>query len=167
MLDTTKILIDGSLIALAFIALLLASGLCNPRLFLNKGDLPEDILAAVPPKTARERRQSIWLGIPLIVVMVALPFYSTYSFALQNPGVGYWLVFAHFFLVVLIPNLVDLFLIDWLILCTITPSFFVYAGTEGFAGYKDYGFHLRQHAKALPVLTLFIAALAWLVLAIA
>ncbi len=40
-------------------------------------------------------------------------------------------------------NLVDLLLIDWLLICTITPKFAVIPGTEGMAGYKDYVFHLR------------------------
>jgi hypothetical protein len=166
MLDTTKILVDGGLISLFFVVAILGMALYNPRLFLNKGDIPADILAAVPPKTERERRQAIWLGIPFMLVVVLGAFYSAYTFAVQNPGVGYWLIFAHLFLVALIPNLVDLVLLDWLLFCTINPSFFVYEGTEGFAGYKDYGFHLRMHAKGFPILVLLIALMAWVVLAV-
>jgi len=40
-------------------------------------------------------------------------------------------------------NMVDWLLIDWLIFCTITPSFVVLAGTEGMAGYKNYAMHFR------------------------
>lgn len=37
-------------------------------------------------------------------------------------------------------NLVDWLILDWLIVCTITPRFMVLPGTEGMAGYKNYGF---------------------------
>ena len=40
-------------------------------------------------------------------------------------------------------NLVDLLVMDWLIVCTITPRFLVLPGTEGMAGYKDYRTHPR------------------------
>jgi len=39
-------------------------------------------------------------------------------------------------------NVVDLLLLDWP-LVAVVPRFMVLAGTEGSAGYKDYGFHFR------------------------
>lgn len=163
MLDVTKILVDGSLFALIFSVIIVGVVIYNPRLMLNPGDIPADILAAVPPKTKEEHRQALWLGIPFILVLVVLPVYSAYSFALQNPQAGYWTLFLHTFFVALIPNLVDLVILDWLVFCTITPSVFVYPGTEGFAGYKDYGFHLRAHVRAFPVQVVVVAVLAGLV----
>jgi hypothetical protein len=55
-------------------------------------------------------------------------------------------------------------LVDWLLLNTITPKWVVFPGTEGFAGYKDYGFHLRAHLRALPAQVLGAAVTAGLVL---
>ena len=63
--------------------------------------------------------------------------------------------------VLLIPFFVDLLILDWLIFCTITPSFAVYPGTEGFAGYKDYGFHLKAHARGILLLIPTCTAVAW------
>jgi hypothetical protein len=40
-------------------------------------------------------------------------------------------------------NLVDWLILDWLIICTITPSFVVLPGTEGMAGYKNYWMHFK------------------------
>lgn len=167
MLDVTKILVDGGLFALIFTVYILALVIYNQRLILNPGDIPADILAAVPPKTEEEQRLSVWLGIPFFILMLGIPAYSTYTFALQNPAAGYWLLFGHIFFVSLIPNLFDLIVLDWLLFCTIQPSFFVFPGTEGFFGYRDYGFHLRQHAKAFPILVVVIAVVAWVVLLIA
>jgi len=39
-----------------------------------------------------------------------------------------------------VPHPVNVVL-DWLIFVTIQPDFVVIPGTEGLAGYKDYGFH--------------------------
>jgi hypothetical protein len=163
MLDFTRILIDGGLLMLIFMVMILAIGITNPRLMLNKGDIPDDILAAVPPKTEREKRLSRWWGIPLIAVMFGLPLYSTFNFALQNPGAAFATLYWHTFLVTLMPNLGDLVILDWFLFCTITPRFLVYVGTEGFAGYKDYGFHLRGHLKALPAIAIVVAGLAGMV----
>ena len=35
------------------------------------------------------------------------------------------------------------FVLDWLLLCTITPSWAIVPGTEGNPGNKDYAFHFR------------------------
>jgi hypothetical protein len=58
------------------------------------------------------------------------------------------------------PFIVDLLVFDWLIMNTWTPSFVVYPGTEGFAGYKDYMFHARAHVRGLVGLLVFAALIA-------
>jgi hypothetical protein len=113
----------------------------------------------VPPRTAEEARQGKLLAAPLFVLMLAIPAWSAVTFARQA-GAGYWPLFAHTYLVLLVPFLADLLVIDWLILNTITPKFFVYPGTEGFAGYKDYGFHLRAHLRGLVLLVALAAPVA-------
>jgi hypothetical protein len=61
----------------------------------------------------------------------------------------------------------DLVLLDWLVLNTLTPKWAIYPGTEGFTGYKDYGFHGRAHLKAFPLLLFgaFISASLTLIIA--
>jgi len=154
MLDISKILIDGGILSALFVVLVLAIAAYNPRLFLNKGDVPPDILAAVPPKTGPEKRLANWLGIPLFMILILGPIYSTYTRALAAPNAGFVSLYLHALLVLLLPTLADLILVDWLILNTFTPKMFVYPGTEGFTGYKDYGFHLRGHLKVFPMMLL-------------
>jgi hypothetical protein len=166
MLDYTKILIDGGVLAVLFSAAVLAIGVFKPRAFLDASNVPADILAAVPARTAEEARQGKLLAAPLFVLMLAIPAYSAVTFA-QQAGAGYWVLLAHTYLVLLVPFLADLLIIDWLILNTITPKFFVYPGTEGFAGYKDYGFHLRAHLRGLVLLVLLAAPVAAAALALA
>jgi energy-converting hydrogenase Eha subunit B len=52
-------------------------------------------------------------------------------------------VFIDIFTLFIVFNIVDLLILDWLIFCTLTPKFMILPGTEGMAGYKDYGFHFR------------------------
>ena len=163
MVDISKTLVDGGILTGFFLALILGLAIYNPRLFLNKSDVPADIFAAVPPKTEKEKRQSKWLGIPLFLLLIGGPLYSTYTLSLQNPGLSFFPLFWHAFLVLLMPTLGDLFLVDWLLLNTLTPRFFVYPGTEGFAGYKDYGFHLKAHLRFFPMLPIGAAIIAVIV----
>ncbi|MEX2161315.1 MAG: hypothetical protein WD751_05305 [Anaerolineales bacterium] len=163
MLDLNKLLLDGGLMTAAFMTLVVLVAVYKPRLFLNKEDLPADIMAAVPPKTEAEKRQAVLLGIPLFTILIGGMLYSTYTFYLQS-GSGFFALFLHALIIILTIAISDLVLLDWLVLNTITPKWVVFPGTEGFAGYKDYGFHLRAHLKALPAQVLGAAITAGLVL---
>jgi hypothetical protein len=162
-----RILRDGTIFSLAGSLYLLALLWHNPRLVLNEGDYPPDVLAAAPPKTDDEQRQAIVWGIPFLLWSFAFPLASARSLKRDLGGqVSFRELFLHVFGVLNVFNLTDLIVLDWLVFCTLTPGFLVIPGTEGLAGYKDYGFHLKGHmARGLPLLVLSaaaIAAVAWL-----
>lgn len=50
-----------------------------------------------------------------------------------------------------IGNAYDLLVLDWLVICYITPDLVVIAGTEGNPGYKDYKFHFYGFLKGLVI----------------
>jgi hypothetical protein len=157
MLDFNKILIDGGIMTAAFLATALMIAYFRPRLFLNKEDIPADILAAVPPKTEDEKRLAVWTSIPLFVILIGGTLYSTFTFY-QQSGAGFVALYLHALIILVMISVSDLVLLDWLLLNTWTPKWVIFPGTEGFAGYKDKGFHGRAHLKALPLL-LFGAAI--------
>lgn len=163
MLDLQKLLIDCTIMIIGFTSIVLYIGMYKPRLFLKKDDVPPDILAVVPPRTEAEKRQAVWLSIPLFVIMIGGMLYSTYTFGLQS-GAGFLPLFLHALVVILVISTFDLVFIDWLVLNTFTPKWAVYPGTEGFAGYKDYGFHGRAHLRVLPAQIFGAAITAGLVL---
>jgi hypothetical protein len=163
MLDLNKILIDGGILTAAFTLLVLYAGMTMPRSFLNKEDVPPDIFAAVPPKTAAESRKSVFVAIPLFIILIGGTFYSTYTFA-QQSGAGFLALYLHAAIIILMIATFDLVFIDWFILNTITPKWAVFPGTEGFAGYKNYGFHGRAHLRALPMQLIGAAICAGIVL---
>jgi hypothetical protein len=49
----------------------------------------------------------------------------------------------------LVFNVFDLVVIDWLVVCLVTPKFVVIPGTEGCAGYKNYAHHARGFAVGM------------------
>lgn len=139
MFNLGKIILDGFLLSVIASSLLIVSLCINPRIFLQ--DYPKDIQAVVPPKTPSEKRLSLLLGIPFLLVLILVPFFSTLTIKQQDGSFIALLLNA--FGVAFIFNLVDWLLLDWLMFCTITPKFVVISGTEGMASYKDYGFHFR------------------------
>ena len=133
------ILVYGAAASLALSLILLAMGLVNPRLMLQ--DYPKDIQAAVLPKTPEEKHQTLYWGIPFWVCLLGFPLIAALSAKAAHQG------FLELFLsaagVLFLSNLVDWLIIDWLIICTLTPKFVVLPGTEGMAGYKNYAMHFR------------------------
>lgn len=168
MLDFPKILWDGLIFSVVGSLYLVGMLLIDNRMFLNKGDYPDDVLAAVPPRTPEETRKAGILGAPWGLWIAAFPVYSAFQFVRQADGaVPYWLIGVHIFLVLMSFWLVDLVVLDGIMFCWITPRFVVIPGTEGFPGYKDYGMHLRGHFfKGIPYLlvtSLALAGLVWLI----
>jgi hypothetical protein len=142
MFNLGKTIFDGVLLSIIASFLLIVSLYINPRTFLQ--DYPQDIQAKVPPKTLSEKRMSLLVGIPFLLVLILVPFFSTLTLKQQigesSPIIA---LFINAFGVAFIFNIVDWLLLDWIMFCTITPKFVVIPGTEGMASYKDYGFHFR------------------------
>jgi len=143
-IDVRKILFDGAIVSLVASAFLIVTLRINPRLWLQ--DYSQDIQDQVPPKTDRESRLSLILGLPFLLLLFAAPLISTVGLNRQYGGALSFLALTiHAFGVGLMFNLVDWLLIDGLLFCVITPSFIVIPGTEGADGYttQNYGHHVR------------------------
>ncbi|UYN91948.1 MAG: hypothetical protein KIT70_00280 [Anaerolineales bacterium] len=115
MLNLSLLLTHSLVGILAISGIILTVGLKRPRWFLEKKNVPPDILAAVPPRTAAERRQSLWAAIPLAFGLLGLVFYSTYVFGSAS-GAGFGLLFLHALILILTVSTFDLVVIDWLLL---------------------------------------------------
>ena len=122
-------------------AALAAIGLRNPRVMLQ--DYPKDVQAAVPPKTPAERRETVFWAILLGVLVFAPPLGAAITLELQRPDAGFPEATLTAFAVLIAFNLWDWLVVDWLLFCTIRPPFMAIPGTEGMAGYRDYGLHFR------------------------
>jgi hypothetical protein len=137
MINLPQLLIDSALYVGLATFLLLALVLYNPRLMLQ--DYPPAIKAVVPPKTETEKRQSLWLGMPFLLVLLIFPFVAVF----RVNEISFIDLFLHAFGVVWAFNVWDWLVLDWLVFCTITPKMFIIPGSEGHPAYKDYAFHFR------------------------
>ena len=138
------------------------------RMFLSKGDYPDDVIAAVPPRTTEETRKAAILSVPWMLWAVVFPAYSAFVYIAQaGIKLPFWAVSLHTFLIFFSFWLVDLVVLDIFMFATITPKFIIIPGTEGFPGYKKIDWHLRGHFKTgLPLLLglgLVVGGIVWLI----
>lgn len=118
----------------------------NPRLMLQ--DYPPAIRRIVPDKTASEKRQSLLLGLPFLIILFIFPIFSAFHFQTRTDcEAGFLSLWYYSFSVAFTFNLWDWLIIDWLVFCTYTPQHFVIPGSEGHPAYKDYAFHFRGFLK--------------------
>ncbi|WP_033657151.1 hypothetical protein [Bacillus cereus] len=150
----------GIIMSIVLSVLILGSLYYNPRLSLT--DYPKDIQKVVFPKTINEKKQTIYFNVVYNTILFGTPFISTYILH-QQEKLLYMDAYLHTLGILMIFNLVDLFIMDWLIFCWITPRFVVIPSTEGMKGYKDYKFHLRGAIVGtlfLAIVSLFLAGIA-------
>jgi hypothetical protein len=145
-MNLEELFLDGAILSTVASLILIASLWFNPRLFLQ--DYPQEIQEAVSPKTDKEKWQSLLVGVPFLLILIAVPFLSTLAMKRGSAGeVQFFHLFLNAFGVTFTFNLVDLLLLDWLMFCAITPKFVVVPGTENMAAYKDYAFHFKAFIK--------------------
>jgi len=146
----SRVLVDGAVLSALAVLLIFGSLRANPRIWLN--DFPPDIRKAVPPKTDAEKRLSLFWGLPFLAILLGGPLVSNALLEHQRGGSAtFGALFLNGFGVALFFNVVDLVIVDWLVLCFLTPRFLVIPGTEGMAGYKDYSHHFRGFVIGIGV----------------
>jgi hypothetical protein len=142
--------IYGIVFSLLFSALLLVMIKINPEGMLD--GLPLDIKARHGPVSEKTKRQRKPFVLLFFLIMIGVPLLSIRRYDLMTVGSPTFIeLFVIVFTVFIVFNIVDLLILDWLIICTITPKFIVLPGTEGMAGYKDYGFHFRGFLKGTVI----------------
>jgi hypothetical protein len=155
-MDMTRILRDGALMSLLGSTYLLVLMRFQPRIFLRH--YPKQITEIVPPKSKKERRMSVLLGL-----LIVIPFGSALLWRTATLGShSLWELFAYSFGVLFIFNLADLLILDWLIVCWFNPSWMILPGTEHVVIPKQYFHHFKGFligTVGLGIVGLVIAAL--------
>src|ERR1700735_5707025 len=133
---------DGALLSIVASTYLLILLRFNPRIFLRH--YPREIREIVPPKSEIERRISILLGIPFVLLLLGVPFVTALLRRTATQGrASFWELFAHAFGVFFLFNLVDLLILDWLILCWFAPRWAILPGTENIVISRPYLLHFK------------------------
>lgn len=136
-----RILIDGTLMNVLLSIVVYGSIYLNPLIWV--GDYPPDIQAAVGPVSVPVVQQLV-MGVLFVIIVAGVPLWSSAKLRQENNGeLSFLSAFVHNALLAFSFAVWDLLILDWLIFVTIQPAFIVIPGTEGLAGYKDYGFHFQ------------------------
>jgi hypothetical protein len=130
-----------------FVLALVPFAFANPRVMLQ--DYPKEIQQAVPPKTDTEKKQMIFLAMPVLLVMIGYPAFVSWYYRPPEATFLYFLEVS--WGIMLVGNIFDLLILDWLMFCTITPRFVIIKGTEGNPGYKNYLFHFIGFLKGIVI----------------
>jgi uncharacterized MAPEG superfamily protein len=135
-------LLYGVILSAVLFTLALALARLNPEIMLK--NYPPDIRAKHGPMSERSKRQRAVFAIVLIAIMVGIVIWSFQGVgANAERDISFMTAFIHFFVMFSVINLLDWLVLDWLIVVRIRPGFIILPGTEGLAGYGDYGFHFR------------------------
>src|SRR3989304_8298 len=107
----TRILIDGGILTLVVSTVLVLMLYFKPRMALS--DYPEDVRAAVAPRTKEELRAGIILSIPLLILFIAYPLCSVWRVKIIiGDELAYWMVFAVIFGEYFMVSMFDLIVLD-------------------------------------------------------
>ncbi len=148
-----RVLHDGGAMSGALGALIVASMAANPEMWLQ--DYPPAIKEAFGPKSRKAQIQSMLVAIPFFGILVGGVIWSNRKLRQENGGaLSFKGAFWHTYALFAFFWLFDLTIVDWLFFVTLKPSFAVLPGTEGMAGYEDYGFHLTTALPALPLMAI-------------
>lgn len=134
-------LLYGLLISLLLGLTILISFSINPEIWI--GDYPPDIKAAYTPVRSDTKRHKRIASLAFLIFLVGVLILSITELSRLPGEPSFWAIFLSAFTTLLVFNIFDLLLLDWLIFNTIQPKMIILPGTEGLAGYKDYAFHFR------------------------
>ena len=148
-------LLYGAILSALSTVVILGSLRWNPEIWLN--DYPPDVRAKYGPMSEKSRQQRRAVSLAYFLALLALLVISILQVGRAAGGFSFPAVFLHTFIMLMVFNLVDLLLIDWLALMVLRPSWAVLPGTKGMAGYSDYTLPLRGFLKG--TLGIFIGSL--------
>ncbi|MHA2213190.1 MAG: nitroreductase, partial [Candidatus Thorarchaeota archaeon] len=125
------LLLHGTIFAVMLTVYLLSlMRFSSPRVWAFS-DYPKEITDTVAPQTKEERRLGGILAIPFFILILGFPIISTMMLEATYVGtIPLTDAFLNIFGIAMFGTAADLFILDWLIVGTITPDFVIIPGTE-------------------------------------
>jgi hypothetical protein len=156
-------LIYGLGLSLVLTAIVIFSGLFAPDMWASKYPLEIRLrFGIMSPRAARLRP---FVAVVFFISVLIIPILGLFTLQAEVGYIPFLPALAFSAIVLLVFNVFDLIVLDWLIFCTIQPHAIVLPGTEGMPGYRDYRFHFIGFLKGFgfcAVGALFIAVL-WMI----
>ena len=152
----------GLVLSAVLNVMILGSLYLNPAIWAD--DAPPEIKARIGPMSEKTKRQRRLLMVPffaslLVIMLAGLAQLRT----LQGGDLTFWASLLFLYTMLMVFNLFDLLIIDWLIVETINPPFFRLPQLGELANVRHYGFHLRAFfigSVGLLGMSVVVAALA-------
>jgi hypothetical protein len=164
-LSARRLVTDGALLSALVGAIIVGSLRWDAEMWLQ--DYPPDVKAAFGPMSEASKRRQRIIVIPFFIAFFGILIRSTRRLRAERGGkLSFAAAFLHAFLLYQIFVAFDTFVIDGLFLGLIRPDWVILPGTEGMAGYSDYGYTLRiTYGEPRPwigaiVISLIVAAIA-------
>ena len=143
----TGAVIFGLVLSLGLTTIMIISGAIAPDMWVGK--YPPDIKAKFGPMSARASRIRPFVAAVFFVIVLAIPLIGLSSLRSSVDNIQFLPALVYSVTVLLVFNVFDLLVLDWLFFCTIQPRQMVLPGTEGMPGYRDYSFHFKGFLKGL------------------
>jgi hypothetical protein len=153
----------GIVLSLGLTTIMIISGSVAPDMWV--GDYPPDIKEKFGPMSARASRIRPFVAALFFVVVLAIPLIGLSSLHTRVDDIQFLPALVFSVSVLLVFNVFDLLVLDWLFFCTIQPRQMVLPGTEGMPGYRDYRFHFKGFLKGLAFCSVggLVVACVWMV----
>jgi hypothetical protein len=134
----------------------------SPRIW-GYADYSSEIKKKVPPQTRKEKTIASIVGIPWILFAFGFPVFSSIQLkGLLGTEFTFLVAFINIFVMVVLVNIGDVLILDWLLVGKITPKFVILPGTEK-EDYKDFSHHYKGHIKASFIQLIICVLLAFIV----
>jgi hypothetical protein len=160
-----SVLLFGAALAVLLGGLILGSLVWNPRIWLQNA--PRRVREAVPPKSPREKAQTAAVAVPFVILVAAVPLLAViWTVSAAGRPLGYFEALVVCWGVLMVFNVADLLVIDWLIVCRHAPPFLIPVGAEHLRDdYRSLGRHAKGFLAGIVILfavSLLLAAAAML-----
>jgi hypothetical protein len=160
-------LIFGLALSLVLTMITIVSGAIALDMFV--GDYPPDIQQKYGPMSPRAARLRPFIASILFLTVLVIPITGLFALQAEVLSIPFLPALVFSILTLLVFNIYDLIVLDWIFFCTIQPRSMVLPGTEGMAGYRDYRFHFIGFLKGLGfclagglLIAILWSALQWL-----
>lgn len=147
-LSAKRIIRDGSILSGLLGVLTIAAMRYNAEIFHD--DYPPDIQERAGPMSQRAKRQRRIVALALLLLLFGVPTYSNVQLKRENQGrLTFLAAWLNAYAILVMFNLFDLLVIDFLFVIRLPPDFIVLPGTEGMESYHDFFFHFVGFLKGL------------------
>ncbi len=160
------IFIYGLISSLLLSSIIVSSLMINPRIWMQ--DLPKELQQKIPPKTKKEKQQTWYVMLPFMTIILLGPVFAItdYLGVIHPTSLNFVQCLILSYGMYFIFNLFDLLIIDWLLICTITPKFIQIPGitASDLKNYKKHGMDFIKGIFLIIIPSIISAFLGYLII---